>query len=87
MFSEIIDLYKNKKSNIIKMNNDIIRATNYKTFRALESDDFIVNGYQLSPDVIIILNAMYKSPVFSRYQHENTYKYDIIAEIIKKYNV
>lgn len=83
---DIIDLYRNKKSNIIRMNNEIIHACNYKTFRALESDDFVVNGMQLNTDVISILNAMYKSPVFSRYPNENNYRYDIIEKIVSKYN-
>lgn len=46
------------------MRNNLIRSSNYKSYRALESDDFIVNDVILDANTIHILNSMYKHPVF-----------------------
>ena len=65
------------------MNNDIIRVSNYKSFRALESDDFIVDNIQLDPFVITTLNTMYKHPmIFDIPVNDHVCKYDLIKSIV-----
>jgi len=84
--SNLIDIYKQHKQQHIRMNNDIIRVSNYKAFRALESDDFIVDGIQLDPFVITTLNAMYKHPlIFDTSANDCACKYDLIKNIVRKH--
>lgn len=84
--SSLIDIYKQRKQQHIRMNNDIIRVSNYKAFRALESDDFIVDGIQLDPFVITTLNAMYKHPlIFDTFANDCVCKYDLIKNIVRKH--
>lgn len=88
--SRIINFYRDRKVNNIRMGNAIIRATNYKTFRALESSDFIVANTQLSPYIIQALNLMYNQhPSIWHTAQEtdnNLYKCDIVKSIVKQYN-
>lgn len=58
--SNIYNDYKHRKRQQINMDNDIIRSCNYRAFRALESNDFIVNGIQLDYFTVCTLNSMYK---------------------------
>lgn len=68
------------------MNNDIIRVSNYKSYRALESDDFIVDNVQLDPFVVTTLNAMYKHPmIFDIHVNDCVCKYDIIKNIVQNH--
>lgn len=92
--SSIIDMYNyynHHKQQHIKMNNDIIRASNYKSFRALESDDFIVDGVQLDPFIVTTLNSMYKHPRIFNTPADNCihdyriYKYDLIKNVVRRY--
>ena len=62
-----IELYKQRKRQQINMNNEIICSCNYRAFRALESNDFIVNDVQLDYYTVHILNAMYNFMHFSAY--------------------
>ena len=64
---DILSLYKQKKQRYIQLTNNIIRLSNYKSFRALESNDFIVNDFVLDANTIRILNSMYKQPVFQNH--------------------
>ena len=87
--SSLIDVYKQykqRKQQYIKMNNDIIRASNYKSFRALESDDFIVNGVQLDSFIVTTLNTMYKHPnIFNIPANNHIYKCDLIKNVVRRY--
>lgn len=57
---DCIELYKQHKRKQIYMDNDIIRSCNYRAYRALESNDFIVNNIPLDYYTVHILNKMYK---------------------------
>lgn len=73
---DILSLYKQKKQKYIQLTNNIIRLSNYRSFRALESNDFIVNDFVLDANTIRILNSMYKQPVF----RNNNYNSNIICK-------
>lgn len=64
---DILSLYKQKKQRYIQLTNNIIRLSNYRSFRALESNDFIVNDFVLDANTIRILNSMYKQSVFQNH--------------------
>lgn len=84
---DVCNSYKQRKQQRIRMNNDIIRVSNYRSYRALESDDFIVNNVQLDPFVVRTLNSMYKHPMIFD-THANDYyvcKYDLIKNIVQKH--
>ena len=84
--TDVCNLYKQHKQQHIRMNNDIIRVSNYKSYRALESDDFIVNNVQLDPFVVTTLNAMYKHPmIFDIPVNDCVCKYDIIKNIVQNH--
>ena len=89
MKDQIINFFKERKVNNIRMGNAIIKATNYKAFRALESSDFIVANTQLSPYVIQILNMMYKqnpSIFTTSLEIDNKiYKCNIVKSIVQQY--
>ena len=73
---DILSLYKQKKQKYIQLTNNIIRLSNYRSFRALESNDFIVNDFMLDANTIRILNSMYKQSVF----RNNNYNSNIICK-------
>lgn len=59
---ELINKYKQLKLREIKLCEDILHVMNYKTFRALESDDFIVDDFIIPTYIVNILNYIYKHP-------------------------
>lgn len=80
-----IELYKQRKRQQINMNNEIICSCNYRAFRALESNDFIVNDVQLDYYTIHILNAMYKHGSLYDVSDDINCSCSIINDIVKKY--
>ena len=82
--TDIVSLYKQKKRLYIQMRNNLIRSSNYKSYRALESDDFIVNDVILDANTIHILNSMYKHPVFD-INPNIICKYSFINNIVNNY--
>lgn len=80
-----IELYKQYKRQQINMNNDIIRSCNYRAFRALESNDFIVNDIPLDYYTVHILNTMYKHGTLYDTDKDIKCSCYIIDNIVKQY--
>lgn len=85
---ELINKYKQLKLREIKLCEDILHVMNYKTFRALESDDFIVDDFIIPTYIVNVLNKIYKHPIRNSY-YEPDYRvfcYNKVKNIIKKFN-
>lgn len=80
---DLIEKYKKLKINEINLCNNIIHVTNYKIYRALESDDFIVDNFVIPSYIVKLLNKQYKHNVFvSDFVDLNYYNYHKVKKYI-----
>jgi hypothetical protein len=83
---DLIKKYKSLKIKEINLCRDILSVTNYKAFRALESDDFIVNGFIIPANIVKILNKIYKHNIYNyNYTDLRVYNYNKVKKVINKY--
>lgn len=86
---DLIKKYQKLKINEINLCQNILQVMNYKTFRALESDDFIVNNNFILPVYIVkILNKIYKHSVYKNDNNicdYNIYHYNKVKKICYNY--
>lgn len=83
---DLIKKYQKLKLNEITLCQRILRVMNYKTFRALESDDFVVDNFSLPVYVVKNLNKIYKHKVYNNDSKDyNYYYYNKVRNIVDNY--